>query len=222
MPALTKTEQEVFWANKKNHDYNAHSAAFAVMRLAKRFIGDNILDAGAGDGTLGKHLGFYHAGSFYTGIDIAPGAPEVTQGDITELNFRDSTFDTVFCLDVLEHLTWEDNKNAISEIRRVLTEDGHLIITSPYQEDLASNILACPFCSQQFHRSGHQQSVDLPWLKELLDGFTVVKVKVCNLGFIQTFGFIADLFYRWELQKVFIHKLLTKNIFVVAQKRSKK
>lgn len=215
---LGSKEQKVFWENMKDHDYNAHSAAGATIRLARKFIGANVLDAGAGDGTLGKELRHCHADSFYAAIDIAPASSSVIRGDIFNLKYRDSNFDTIFCLDVLEHLTVLQAAMAAKEMKRVLKKDGFLIVTCPYEENLASNILACPFCEAKFHKSGHQQRIDLYRLRVLLAGFEIVKTKVCNLGFINIFGFIADLFYKWKLEKIFKHKLLTKNIFVVARK----
>lgn len=212
---LTSKEQKVFWSGMKDHQFNAHSAAKAVIRLSRKYIGQRVLDAGAGDGTLGREL----KGDVWS-VDIAPANPSVEQGDITDLRYDSCLFDTVFCLDVLEHLTPKQSMKAISEMRRVLKRGGHLIITSPYKENLASNTLTCPFCAEKFHKSGHQQVIDRRLVSILghPKGFNVRKVKVCNLGFMQLFGFPARLFYSLGLHEIFKHKLLTKNIFIVAQK----
>jgi len=151
-------------------------------------------------------------------VDIAPADPSVIQGDITNLGHLDDSYDTVFCLDILEHLTFEQAKQAITGVRRMLEKGGHLIITSPHAENMASNTVTCPVCREKFHRSGHQQKITLSRLERLLTGFEIIKTKICNLGFMQLFGFPVDLFYRWKLEKVFPHKLLTKDIFVIAKK----
>lgn len=49
--------------------------------------------------------------------------------DATKLPFKDSTFDIVLMLDILEHL--KDDGKTINEARRVLKEDGILMITVP-------------------------------------------------------------------------------------------
>ena len=55
----------------------------------------------------------------------------LVRGDVTCLPFLDGSLDAVLFLDVLEHLP--DPAAAISEARRVLREDGALIISVPYQ-----------------------------------------------------------------------------------------
>jgi SAM-dependent methyltransferase len=42
--------------------------------------------------------------------------------DVTALDFRDSTFDVVYCSHVLEHVS--DDRRALTEIRRVLKPQG--------------------------------------------------------------------------------------------------
>jgi SAM-dependent methyltransferase len=53
--------------------------------------------------------------------------------DITDLDFRDSSFDLVLCSHVLEHVP--DDRAAMKEIRRVLVPGGTAIIQSPVNYD---------------------------------------------------------------------------------------
>lgn len=57
--------------------------------------------------------------------------PDVTviQEDVYKLLHKDKTFDVVFLLEVLEHLDYPDK--ALKEIRRVLKDDGVLILGVP-------------------------------------------------------------------------------------------
>ena len=50
------------------------------------------------------------------------------EGSILDCPFSDKSFDLVVCMDVLEHVKDED---ALSEISRILTENGYLFITVP-------------------------------------------------------------------------------------------
>lgn len=64
---------------------------------------------------------------YYTG-DIMPGmAMHIT--DITDIQYKDETFDIIICNHVLEHI--ENEKKAVSEILRVLKPDGKFIFSFP-------------------------------------------------------------------------------------------
>jgi len=53
-------------------------------------------------------------------------------GDARDLPFEENTFDLVYCSEVIEHMpTKEDHKKLIKEIKRVLKNGGHCIITTP-------------------------------------------------------------------------------------------
>jgi ubiquinone/menaquinone biosynthesis C-methylase UbiE len=53
----------------------------------------------------------------------------VVQGDCYQLPFDDGYFDMVLCTDVIEHL--KDPHSCIKEIRRVLNDNGTLVMTTP-------------------------------------------------------------------------------------------
>lgn len=57
------------------------------------------------------------------------GITNVVQGDAERPPFKNKTFDIVCILDVLEHL--ENDKKTVKEIRRILRNNGYLIITLP-------------------------------------------------------------------------------------------
>ena len=68
--------------------------------------------------------------------DAAPGELvkrnnfSIRNEDITRLTFGDDSFDVILCFDVLEHVP--DYKKALHEIRRVLSDGGHLLLTLPF------------------------------------------------------------------------------------------
>ncbi len=64
---------------------------------------------------------------YYT-CDITPGrAMHIV--DITDIQFRDETFDFIICNHVLEHIP--DEAKAVSELKRVLKKKGKLIFSFP-------------------------------------------------------------------------------------------
>lgn len=69
---------------------------------------------------------------YYT-ADIVPGrAMHVT--DITDIQYRDGTFDYVICNHVMEHII--DEEKAVNEIKRVLKTNGKWIFSFPICKDM--------------------------------------------------------------------------------------
>jgi SAM-dependent methyltransferase len=64
----------------------------------------------------------------YLSLDIDPTLADV-QGDVTDLRFRDASFDFVLCVHVLEHVP--DDRAAIGELFRVLRPGGRALIQVP-------------------------------------------------------------------------------------------
>ena len=64
-------------------------------------------------------------------IDIDPAKTADYHGSATSLPFEDSTFDSVTALEILEHLDWDDQMKAMSEMKRVLKPGGLLIVSVP-------------------------------------------------------------------------------------------
>src|SRR5207244_10383553 len=54
--------------------------------------------------------------------------------------FPDASFDRALCLDVLEHLSYEDQPRALAELHRVLRKDGELLVSVPNLAHLQSRI----------------------------------------------------------------------------------
>jgi 2-polyprenyl-3-methyl-5-hydroxy-6-metoxy-1,4-benzoquinol methylase len=88
-----------------------------------------ILDAGCGEGVLVEK--YARQGWNIQGVDKNYASSYVREGSITRLPFEDNTFDTLLCLDVLEHLYYNDQGEAISEIRRVVKPDGVILFSCP-------------------------------------------------------------------------------------------
>lgn len=88
-----------------------------------------ILDAGCGEGVLVEK--YAQQGWDITGVDKNYASRYVQEGSLTALPFADNTFDTVLCLDVLEHLYYNEQKQALNEIHRVLKPGGTILFSCP-------------------------------------------------------------------------------------------
>ena len=70
----------------------------------------------------------------------------------------DAAVDTVFLVEVIEHLDDETLESVLTEARRLLKPDGHLVLTTPNDEDMTANKIVCPECGCLFHRWQHVRS----------------------------------------------------------------
>src|SRR6188508_2675394 len=96
-----------------------------------------VLDAGCGEGVLVEE----YAGRLdIIGVDANYSSARVTHGSVTELPFPDASFDRALCLDVLEHLAYEEQPRALAELFRVLRPGGELLVSVPNLAHLQSRI----------------------------------------------------------------------------------
>jgi len=95
----------------------------------------DILVVGCGDGK--EALGIKNlTGAEVIGVDINPNFNEgvkkevkLIEGDATALEFRDESFDLIYCYHVLEHIP--DYEKALVEVKRVLKSGGCFLIGVP-------------------------------------------------------------------------------------------
>lgn len=96
-----------------------------------------VLDAGCGEGVLVEE---YAARLRIEGLDDNYSSTHVRRGSLIALPYADASFDRVLCLDVLEHLAYADQPLALSEMRRVLTAAGELLVSVPNLAHLQSRL----------------------------------------------------------------------------------
>lgn len=117
-----------------------------LLKEARRSRADaRMLDAGCGYGLYAMSLG--ESGYTVDAIDIDEKRIEELRrmfdeyprlkktitlhaGSLTALPFADSTYDTIVCSEVIEHIP--DDLSAVREIGRVMKPGGKLILTVPY------------------------------------------------------------------------------------------
>jgi SAM-dependent methyltransferase len=99
--------------------------------------GPEVLDGGAGQGTMSRRLA--ELGFDVTSTDASPDAAAalrqrvpgaaVIEADLTSLPFEDASFDAAVLGEVLEHI--EDDRAALGEVARVLRPGGVLALSVP-------------------------------------------------------------------------------------------
>ena len=96
-----------------------------------------VLDAGCGEGVL---VDEYAGRLAIEGVDANYSSERVRQASLTELPYPDNTFDRALCLDVLEHLTFEQQPKALAELHRVVRRGGEVLVSVPNLAHLQSRV----------------------------------------------------------------------------------
>jgi 2-polyprenyl-3-methyl-5-hydroxy-6-metoxy-1,4-benzoquinol methylase len=112
-------------------------SAYVTRYLAALPPGTRVLDAGCGEGVFVEAF----AGSLaIEGVDAEYSSAHVRSGSVTALPYPDGTFAHALCLDVLEHLSFADQPQALAELHRVLEPGGELLISVPNLAHLQSRV----------------------------------------------------------------------------------
>lgn len=119
--------------------YPTYIAKLAAVRtwLDQLPPATRVLDAGCGEGVLVEE---YADRLAIEGVDANYSSPRVRSGSITALPYGDDAFDRALCLDVLEHLSFEEQPAALTELHRVLKPGGELLVSVPNLAHLQSRI----------------------------------------------------------------------------------
>src|SRR5918994_2165314 len=96
-----------------------------------------VLDAGCGEGVLVEEFASTLA---IEGLDPNYESPRVRMGSLLSLPYDADTFERAMCLDVLEHLPYNEQPVALGELFRVLQPGGELLVSVPNLAHLQSRI----------------------------------------------------------------------------------
>lgn len=188
---MEASEYEQMYRLEDRHWYFAGKRDMVLSLLASNVTGRNslVLDAGCGTGrTLAELLLHYDA----VGMEPFAGAlsfaskrkgTRLVQGSLEQVPFRDSVFDAVTALDVLEHC--DDDRHALAEIARVLTAGGLLLVTVPAFRWLWSAH------DEALHHKRRYSRADLTALVQNCD-FEICKISYFN-AFVFPFVAVARL-----------------------------
>lgn len=161
-------EQDKIWDYFQNEGVNSFEGSYGRLNFLIKQCGVNmkILNIGVGNGIFEK-IALSNNIDIYTldpsekaifNIQKKLGMQKAKVGYSQNIPFEDDFFDMVIMSEVLEHLDDSILIATISEVNRVLKQDGKFIGTVPYNENLSEQLVVCPKCGEQFHRWGHIQS----------------------------------------------------------------
>ncbi len=115
--------------------------ASLLLRHVRAAGAGRILDVGCGRGFYARAIAALYPRAAVVGVDYSPAhlavaraqapAANFARADARTLPFPAGAFDAVVCSEVLEHIVEDDR--ALSEISRVLSADGLLLISVPHR-----------------------------------------------------------------------------------------
>ena len=111
------------------------------MRLVENFLekngkGKKIIDIGCGEGVLVEK--FKNKNYDIVGVDFNYESENVFKRSVKNTGFEDNSFDIALNLDVLEHISFAEQEDALDEISRIIKPGGTLVLTLPNLAHLAS------------------------------------------------------------------------------------
>jgi len=224
LPEIKDINKRSFWnvifANQNNdrNDRMADIRVREVIKILKKKEG-NVLDIGFGLCPIERKLLRNKTDKLhFFGIDISDFAVKQARerfsgtflkASILKIPFSLNTFDIIIALEVLEHIPPRNTFKAFGEIRRVLKDNGLLVISVPLNEDLES------LCRKGLNPSGHTREYTPCLIKAELEmaGFLTIEEKYF-------YAFRNMYWFKNLLQRTFFkNKWKPNNILLVAQKK---
>jgi 2-polyprenyl-3-methyl-5-hydroxy-6-metoxy-1,4-benzoquinol methylase len=108
------------------------------------------------------------------------------KGSYTIEQLKDSTetFNVIMLVEIIEHLNDKYLRQAVHDIKTLLSDNGIVIFTTPNDEDLSKSMVYCPECDHVFHRWQHVRTWNKSSLTLFLqsNGFDIAAIFETNFS----------------------------------------
>jgi len=173
------------------------SIALVLQNITRGIPSRRLLDCGGGSS---PNINYMYGDK--TGMDIRPEALEYmrehsdstfVEGSVLDIPFPESSFDTVACVEVLEHLYPDEVENAVSEIIRVLQPNGYAILATPNYSSPLWNIIEATqkFLQPKTWTSDHHSKFNRKSLRDLCSTYGLKEIRydgvMSNMDMVVTF-----------------------------------
>ena len=189
--------------------YPTYIAKLAAVRrwLDALPAGTRVLDAGCGEGVL---VDEYADRLRIEGLDPNYSSDRVRAGSLTSLPYDAATFDRALCLDVLEHLTFDNQPLALAELHRVLKPGGELFVSVPNLAHLQSRIHFLLVGRLIRTASEHKHPGDRPVVDYIRMAERAGFRLVARRGIFPTVPIVTRFIRRHPQRLLPLHRLLTR------------
>ncbi len=237
---LDWTDEKVgrFWNHRNgNPDYDdtwfTQQVGDAIIKFANKHqpIRGKILDYGTGKGFLLGHIlrnfpgvelyacdftdslvhevaAKYKSYPAFKGCELLTTIPS---------SYQENTFDMVFLIETIEHLTDNYLHGTLQEINRILKPGGVIVITTPNEEKLEKTFVHCTDCGATFHHMQHVRSWNTSKLSRLAEQFKF-STRFCQGVNLQWYGKNGFIHYSVDQAKKLFSKQHKNNLIYIGKK----
>ena len=177
-PIQEHFDQPSFWRSADERSTHERERVQSTALLVG--TPSSLLDVGCGDGRL---LDAISGTPLSVGVDYSVGplhrwVGHRCQASSSALPFADSSFDTVVCTEVLEHLPPPIYELSLHEIERVARST--VVLSVPFEENLRVEMIRCPSCKFEFHAWGHVRKFSMDDLRRIFVTFAIADTVLCG------------------------------------------
>lgn len=180
-----------------------HKLSLSMMSLAHK---DVVLEVGCGGGALLSKINMTE--SIAVGLDISEMQIKYAKthlqgvfllvGDAEQLPLKDNTITKCFAIEILEHVRKPDE--TMKEIRRVMKDDGELIIVVPNDRNWFIHRILQGYFREAFYDYGHLHNFSsIEKLESLFKGFKILMVRENNEPTMPMRGIISRFFQGFQM-----------------------
>jgi cyclopropane fatty-acyl-phospholipid synthase-like methyltransferase len=117
-----------------------------------------------------------------------------------DLSHEAKKFDIITLIEVIEHLTDEFFEDTFFKINTLLSDNGKLIITTPFDENLTKKEVFCPDCGCVFHRVQHVRLFNVKSIADAMRnfGFDVLISEAIDFNYYKKRSFVKQMAYKFK------------------------